>query len=207
MRMLPWLIVVGVLCSAFWFREQQHLAQQQVAALTDSLVYFQQNQPTTGQWWMPGLDSMVGPKQLELGDSLLEIHRIVWSLNTYYAFTIRQKKDSSVWLAYQHYRIKNPLTGYGRNKLLSAKTMSVSPADFSRFRQQLSQVPFFDATHHENMMCCWTTGSLDWEAEFQKEGHLSHATFCRQSVQFAEACETIMRLVDDPDLQQSLGHL
>jgi len=206
-RSIPWLIVAGLLFATFWCKKQQDLAQKKVSALTDTLVHFQQNQSTTGQWWVPGLDSIIGQKELELGDSLIEIHRIIWRLNTYYAFTIRQKKDSSVWLAYKHYSIKNPLTGYGRNQLLSEKTMLVSPVDFSRFRQQLSAVPFFDAAPNENMICCWTTGSLGWEARFQKEGHLSYFTFCRQSVQFAEACEMILRLVDDPDLQRPLGRL
>lgn len=173
MRFLPWLVILGLLFSTIWFRKQQDFTQKQLSALTDTLAFYQSYYHSSiNEWWVPELDSIIGPKPLVLGDSLLEIHRIIWTLSTIYSFTIKEKKDSTVWLDYKHYGIKNPLTGAGRTELISAKTISITKSDFQQFRQKLAAIPFLDATRNEDWTCCWVTGSLDWEANFKKEGHL-----------------------------------
>lgn len=206
MRILLYLLVAGLLFSTFWFKKQQELVQKQLDIANDTVTFFQLNYPKlTRNWPVKGLDSIVGPPQVELVDSLNEIHRILWSTSQVYAFTIEEKKDGAVWLKYRRFEVQNPLTKEGRTAILFAKNMLLPPDIFKQFRQNLMSISFFDATRDENYMCCFTTGTLTWEAKLQKEGYLKHSTYCRQSVQFAEAYETIMHLVDDPQLQQALS--
>ena len=206
MRILPWLAIIALLFSTFWFRKQQAMTQAQLNTLTDTLAYFRLNHPNlTEEWYISGLDSIIGPKPLELGDSLQEIHRILWTTSNAFSFLIKEKKNGSVWLDYRRFTIQNPLTKAGPIKVLSAKIIPVPIEAFNKFRQKLASISFFDATRHESYICCFATGSLGWDAKFQKEGRLKLAVSCRQSVQFAEACEMMMRLVDDPDLQHALA--
>ena len=205
MRFILSLLVATLLFFTFWFKRQQEVSQQHLLTVTDTLAYFRLHYPySVNDWAVQQVGAMAGPRQLILADSLQEIHRIIWTVRTAYFFLIKQKKDGTVWLEYKHYAVKNPLTGAGHIALLLTRTIPVPEEIFKQFRQKLSAISFLDATRNEEYPGCATTGSLTWEAKFQNGDLLKHATSCRQSVQFAEACETMMRIVGDPELQRLL---
>ncbi|MEO6760585.1 MAG: hypothetical protein ABIO24_14085 [Saprospiraceae bacterium] len=212
MRILPWLIGTGLLFSTFWFRKQQDAAQVKAAAVTeqleavmDSIIYFRAHHPRiTDNWRFQEMERLGFP--LELSDSVIEIHRIRWVPDQAFYFLIQVKRDSSVWLEYQHWTLVNlfKFTRESQFKVITAQTLPVSRETFDRFRQKLTDISFFDATKSTDYFSCFGTGSLQWEANIQNYGYLKKSTSCRQSVQLAEACEMIMRLVDDPVLQSHL---
>lgn len=204
MRIFLFLLISGLLCATFWFRRQEELTQKQLAASSDSLAQLILHYKTSGS--RPELDSITGPKPA-LNDTLIEVHRIVWRPSFMgFSFRIKETKAHNIWLEYKRFNLKNPLTGAGETKVYFTKTIPVPEETFNRFRRQLASVTFFDASVDEDdMMCCWATGSLEWDARFPNNQFLRHSTYCRQSVQFAEACEIIMRVVDDPELLGALG--
>jgi hypothetical protein len=178
--------------------EQQ---QQQIQLSNDTLQYFWKGQQ---KWGTPGAQQILGPRQLDLGDSLLEAHRIAWITSRVYCVQMLIRCDSMVWLIYKSGSLKNPLTKKGSDTIYFQQTKLLGPAVWIDFNNQLNQVNFLDATKHTQYFCCNVTGSIDWEAQYLNGPRRTHYTWCRQSVQFAEACESLFRYFDDPDLHRTL---
>jgi hypothetical protein len=205
------LAVLGLLGSTFWYKRAFERQQKQLALVSDTLSRLLLQQHDAADRWHSNdllatdMDKILGPKNLELGDSLLEIHRIRWATNELFAFLLRQYKSGEVTLDYRRFTLQNPLTKTGKTAVLASAHVTITAADFLRFRAKIAAIPFFDATHDNNPMCCLATGSLQWEARLSDHSQLKHHTTCRQSVQFSEACESIMRLAPDPVLMHALA--
>lgn len=203
-------LVVGLLGGTLWYKRAFDSRQQQLVMVTDTLSRLMLQQYDLADKWTSNdllntdLDRILGPKNLELGDSLLEIHRIRWTTNEAFAFLIRQYKSGDITLHYRRFTLQNPLTHVGKTAVLASENVTIPALDFQRFRTKMAAISFFDATRDDNPMCCFSTGTLNWEARLSEGAQLKHHTSCRQSREFSEACEYIMRLVHDPALQRAL---
>jgi hypothetical protein len=178
--------------------EKQQLLLHQTQ---DTLRYFWHNRM---DWVSPGVQKILGLRQLDLGDSLLEAHRIVWITNRVYCINLQVRCDSTVRLIYRSGRTQNPLTKEGRDTIFFQQTKLLGSEIWDDFRQKLAGINFLDATRSTQYLCCYTTGSLDWEAQYLDRTRRSHHVWCRQSTQFAAACESLFKHCNDPNLQSRI---
>jgi hypothetical protein len=68
----------------------------------------------------------------------------------------------------------------------------------------LTQSDLLDETRANNIMCCFGGGTLSWEAYLEDGNRHYFSTFCRESAQFTDGCEFMLRKVDDKDLKKIL---
>jgi hypothetical protein len=204
------LVFIG---TTFWYKHQYDTTNAKFEMVADSLEHYIYKEISDPIKWSEHLElnrdlnAIMGPKDQALGDSLLESHRIAWFASAAHVFQIHQKKDSSVHLIYRRFTLKNPLTQQGETAVQGTEHVLVPAPVFQKFKEKLAEISFLDASRNTDYLCCFNTGSLSWEARLNNNMILAHKTWCRQSVQFAEACETIMYLVKDANLQSALAHI
>ena len=155
-----------------------------------------------------GYEEIMGKRELALGDSLIERHRIGWCISEAMIVILEVKLDSSVRLIYRRAEVHNELLG-GKSglKLLREEVKMIPRGVLQEFHKKLAAVSFLDAVKNVDYMCCFSVGSIDWEAAYKNGERLKHGTWCRQSVQFASACEYLFQFVDDPVLKTHLKGL
>jgi hypothetical protein len=68
----------------------------------------------------------------------------------------------------------------------------------------LTQSDLLDETRANHIMCCFGDGTLSWEAYLEDGNRHYFSTFCRESAQFTDGCEFMLRKVDDKDLKKIL---
>lgn len=200
-------LIVVLLYASFWYKKQYEASQDQLAFATDTLAHLHYNYISEFNKWSdyPEIDhdikEILGPKNLEIGDTLIEIHRIIWTTSFIHSFLIQQNKNGTVILDYRKFTLQNPVTKIGKTEVLASERILVSEHFFQQFKEKLAAISFLDATQNEDPMCCFTSGLLRWEARLCDNLLHKHSTWCHQSVEFTEACEILMRLPKDPRLQ------
>jgi hypothetical protein len=184
--------ILALFASTFWYKSKYEESDKQISLLKDTL-HSQILEISKSSY-----DELFGiKKELGLGDTLIEAHRIIWFRYEICVLYLEMKKDSTVQMTYQRGTQKNKLTGYGSNYLLKQEKKVLNHAILLEFHKKLAKIQFLDAVKSTEYLCCYDSGHLKWEAIYPDYTRLQHSTSCHQSVQFASACEYLFQFVDD----------
>lgn len=202
--------------STFYYKDKSAFVQQQLAFTQDTLM---NTLSKNDDWVYLENAKLMGIGDLNLGDSLIELHSISWVNSKVFAVKVAVYLDSTVVLNYKRGELSTttetvPQKGKEQEKsrnrlklnLCANETKRLNYAQWQEFNQKMSKISFLDAAKNKNYMCCITTGTLKWEAIIAPDTQLKHATWCRQSVEFAEACEFVFQFFDDPKLNTALEY-
>ncbi|MFN4253743.1 MAG: hypothetical protein ACK4Q5_01910 [Saprospiraceae bacterium] len=190
--------IVGLGISTIHFQKRANYYQAQLEFAQDTLTNILSKDK---RWLNFNAFKMMDEREVGLGDSLIELHRIAWATSRLFVVQVEVYPDSTVCLRYKRGELD---IGNWEMKVLSSKNRKINWAQWQVFHQKISNVSFLDAVKNNNYMCCFLTGSLHWEAVSINSSRLEHSTRCRQSGQFAEACEYIFQFFDDPELEKAL---
>lgn len=188
--------------STFHYQKNANFYQKQLAFAHDTLTNILAKDE---RWISVEAFKLMGEKEVDLGDTLSEVHRFSWVTNQLFVVRVEVYPDNTVRLNFSSGGLQNTNDSEKLKLVLrSEKNREISWAQWQEFHQKISKVSFLDATKDENFMCCLTTGTLRWDAISVNSGRHGHSTWCRQSIQFAEACEYVFQFFDDPDLKRAL---
>jgi hypothetical protein len=204
MRKISIGIITLLALSTMWFGQKNSVLEKRIGLVSDTLnqIKFQELGRKNIGWVSPKLDSLLQESKLNVNDSIKEAHRITCYYGwRYFIIRFELKSDSSVDLICKNYTIKHPFTGEGRDSLLSVKKQKITSQILQNFKNRLSKVEFLDATFQKEIMCCFGGGGIRLESVYSSGQRNFYGTFCRTSKQFAEACEYMMRQVDNKELR------
>jgi hypothetical protein len=197
-------IIVLLALSTMWFGQKNSVLEKRLGLVTDTLnqIKIQQFSSKHIGYVSPKLDSLLHESRLNVNDSIKEAHRIMCNYGwRYFLIRFELKPDSTVDLICKNYTIRQPFTGEGSDSLLSVKKQKITSQTLQDFKNKLSKVEFLDATIQREIMCCFGGGGIKLESVYASEQRNFYSTFCRTSKQFAEACEYMMRQVDNKELR------
>jgi hypothetical protein len=139
-------------------------------------------------------------KYLETNDSVFEIHRIMQQIgNKTRLAKVECFKDSSIRLVYKLISVRNPLTGGGIDSLYETHTQRLEKLIWLEFKDKINKISSYDLTYWDGYLDCFG-GELAWEAVINQNTYF-FSTHCNQAPQFTEACEFLLRQVDDKEIQ------
>ena len=142
------------------------------------------------------------PQHLDLynNDTILEAHRIIQGFgNKARIFKVEILKDSTVRLTFKVVSINNPMTGVGIDSLYKSQVQMIDRKIWNDFKESFNKIEVYDVIYWNGMLDCFG-GELLWEATINNRTY-RFGTHCRQAPQFTDACELLMRHVQDKDLQ------
>jgi len=202
MKALSVVAILILLASTAWFGVKNAEMQRELETVRDTLgsLRIQQQIPSI---YNIGLQK-IGELNFDISDTVLEMHRIVGN-DSRQCFLLRIEVglDSSVHAVFKKFTLEHPLTKEGKDSVFLTTTPKINFADFQQFKAKLSQLEFTKAVVDDtNILCCFGGGTLSWEAVEKTGTRYRFSTFCRQSEQFAEACEFLLRHVGDDYLKQ-----
>lgn len=208
MKVIHFIPLLVLFCTTIWFGKQTITYKEQLAILSDTLSNIQKYEFDRG--YLSGipsqLESILQEKSLEKNDSVMEAHRIIATYNhTLYLFRVESLQNHTVWLMFKKCSEVNPLTGEGRNALLASSRQPLNGSILQSFKEKLEKIEFMDAASvNDNLQYCYDGGSIELQSVFPGDEKIRFRTYCRQSNQFAMACELLMRQVNDSELQKIL---
>jgi hypothetical protein len=201
-------ISVGIIAllalSTLWFGQKNSVLEKRIGLVSDTLnqikikeirrIYIGDDSPH--------IDSLLQESRLNINDSIKEAYRIVCNYG-WRQFLIRVElgNDNTVNLVCKQFTLKHPMTGEERDSLLSVQNKKIDYQILKNFKEKLLKVEFLDATVQKNIMCCFGGGGIQLESVYSSGQRNFYGTFCRTSKQFAEACEYMMRQVDNKELR------
>lgn len=110
------------------------------------------------------------------------------------------RRDSSISMTYKFATLKNINNNSGFDRLIKQSTQKLDKAIWNEFKEKLQSVDIYDAAYWNGYDDCMGE-SLDWEAVIGNK-HYQFSTACKHATKFAEACEFIMRQVNDEELKK-----
>ena len=152
------------------------------------------------------VDLFIKQNHLRFFYDSLEHHKIIVNFGQLF-FDIRFNllADSSVLATLAKYSEKNPLTGVGVDTIYYTSTKKFEYLILKDFKKRLSKINFINAIVDVNTMCCFSGGGIVLESVFSRTERIGFSTFCRESVEFAEACEFLMLQLNDDDLKKYIA--
>lgn len=207
MRTIALVALSLLLLSGLWLGQYTSALRREIGLQADSLAAIRQRdlaQQSRGHLSAPAA-ALLGEVPLQVDSLLREVHRISADyFNTLYLVRLELGRDSTLRLIFKKCTVLNPLTGEGKNEVLAHTEQQIDPAVLQTFSTQLAGIDFFNAAQSDDVFCCFGGGSLSLESVLSSGQRLWFSTYCRQSEQFAEACEYLLRQVPDPALQAAL---
>lgn len=139
----------------------------------------------------------------------VEVDRIIGNYGElFFMVRLERKQDGTITAVYKKARPLAPLNPGNFNTVglkVDSMKYQLDTMQFQAFKSRLQRVDFLNASMDANIMCCFGGGVLEWESITGNGPHHRFKTFCRQSTQFAEACEFLLKKINDPELQQVLS--
>ena len=182
--------------------------EKQVAAVSDTLAGQRLQQQAMQDAAIRNFFNLTGEWPLRKKTDVTEVHRIVANYDDgFFMLQCEQEKDGRVKAVLKKAKIKNPITQQQESAVFTRDSLlfELKPADFQLFKERMVGLVFTDETIENDIMCCFGGGTIDWEA-IPADGQRHHfRTFCRQSLRFAEACESLLLLTNDPQLKKILA--
>ncbi|HRI62241.1 MAG TPA: hypothetical protein PK228_21015 [Saprospiraceae bacterium] len=207
MRALSIIVLLALLAATFRFGYKNVELQRSLQAVSDTLLSQKIQQQFLTQKSFEEL-AKFGERELRKNDSTAETHRIIANYDISGLFLLRFELglDGSIRSVFRKVKIKRPLPSDLKKVefIIDSAAHDIKLRDIQRFKDKLSQANLLDATLENQLMCCFGGGSLTWEAELADGNRHTFSTYCRQSVQFTEACEFLLEQVDDADLKKTL---
>jgi hypothetical protein len=148
-----------------------------------------------------------GEYGIQKEDSITEVHRIIASYDVgFFLLRVERKKDNSIQSIFRKVKIKSPVYGDWKKAefVIDSARQDFKLIDIQHFKAMLTQTDLVDASRANDLMCCFGGGTLSWEAYLEDGNRHYFKTFCRESAQFTEACEFMLRKVNDEDLKKIL---
>ena len=207
MKIISLIFIAILLITTIWLGQKNFYLQKELVAKIDSLncvkeTLFQQRNQYAGY----PIDSILKEAYLQTNDSILETHRISANYgDKFFLIRLELMKDSAVLVTSKRLSVRNIATGEGKNELLSVKTQSIEYKVLQQFRNKLSKIEFLNLSLSGDYFCCFGGGGIGLESIYASGKKYNFSTFCRTSVQFAEACEFMMRQVNDEELKRILA--
>lgn len=206
MRALSIIVLLALLAATFRFGYKNVELQRTLQAVSDTLLSQKVQQEFMAQKSFEKL-AKFGENDLRKNDNTAEMHRIIANYDQgLFLLRFELGLDGSIRSMFRKVKVKRPLPSDFRKAefIIDSAAQDIKLRDIQRFKDKLSQVNLLDATLGNQLMCCFGGGSLTWEAELADGNRHSFSTYCRQSVQFTEACEFLLEQVDDTDLKETL---
>jgi hypothetical protein len=197
-------IIALLALSTMWFGQKNSVLEKRIGLVSDTLnqIKVQQFRNKHIGYVSPKLDSLLQESVLDISDTIKEIHRITCHYGwRHFLIRLELKHDSSVNLTCKRYEYKHPLTNQGIDSLYSVKFQKIDKAKLCNFIEKLSKIEFLGVTIEREIMCCFGGGGIQLESVYASGQRNFYGTFCRTSEQFAEACEYMMRQVDNDELR------
>ncbi|MGB5024236.1 MAG: hypothetical protein WBO44_02750 [Saprospiraceae bacterium] len=114
-------------------------------------------------------------------------------------------KDSSVNMTYKFATLKNLNDAKtGIDSLRKQTTQKLDKSIWLEFQEKLKEVNIYDLAYWNGSDDCFGI-SLSWKAAIGNNDY-RYSTNCEHAEIFTEACELIMRQVDDPEIQEMLDY-
>lgn len=207
---MRFLLVSGfllLLLSGLWLGKQTLSLRHDNRLLSDTLAAVRQShlaQQVRGHLLAP-VAELLDEAPLAVSKQVREVHRISADyFSTFYLVRLEGGPDSRWQLIFKKCTVQNPLTHEGKNEVLAHTRQPIDSSVVQTFASKLAGIDFWDAARVDDVFCCFGGGQLSLESVLPAGQRLWFSSYCRQSKQFAEACEYILRQVPDPDLQAAL---
>ncbi|MBK8483694.1 MAG: hypothetical protein IPL31_04960, partial [Saprospiraceae bacterium] len=135
---------------------------------------------------------------------ILEMHWITLILGWEVKFIkIESKMDSSINLTYKFATLKNLNDKSGIDSLRQESTQKIDKTVWLKFKEKMNNINIYDLTYWDGGGCIGN--SLKWEAAINNRDY-KYETNCGNALLFTEACEFMMRQVNDPGIQEMLDY-
>ncbi|MCC6462202.1 MAG: hypothetical protein IT260_17170 [Saprospiraceae bacterium] len=207
MRTIALIALFLLLVSGLWLGQYAGTLRREIRLQSDSLAAIRQRdlaQQSRGRLSAPAA-ALLGEAPLQVDSLLREVHRISADyFNTLYLVRLELGRDSTLRLIFKKCTVQHPLTGEGKYEVLAHTERVLDASVLQSFRTQLTGIDFLNAAQSDDVFCCFGGGTLSLESVLPSGKRLWFSTYCRQSEQFAEACEYVLRQVPDPTLQAAL---
>ncbi|MBK9726519.1 MAG: hypothetical protein IPO86_00210 [Saprospiraceae bacterium] len=147
------------------------------------------------------IEQLLEPRILRTNDSIYEVQRIIYGYsNDIKIIKVECFKDSSIKLIYKQGSLRNPITGVGTARLVKTQVQVLDKNVWMQFKSKFSKISCYDLTLWDGYLDC-IGPILEWDAKIGYESFRNSST-CGLAAQFTEACEFLMRQVNDKDLQE-----
>jgi hypothetical protein len=206
MKALSVIAILTLLASTAWFGVKNAESERELEAMRDTLGSLRIKQQTFFDNYDRDVFKRIGESNLSANDTLIETHRITFDNGRFCALLrLEVKPDNSLRTVFKKFTYKNPLTGEGKDSLHVVSNPKIDFTTLQQFKAKLTQLEFPAAAVDDNILCCFGGGTMTWEAVEKSGTRYRFSTYCRQSEQFAEACEFLLRQVDDDYLKQKFN--
>lgn len=203
MKALGVIAILILLASTAWFGVKNAEIQRELETMRDTLGSLRIQQQALFDNYDRDVFKRIGESYLTANDTTIEAHRITFDNGRICALLrLELRPDSFIRAVFKKFTYKNPLTGEGKDSLYVVSNPKIDFAVLQQFKAKLTQLEFPAAATDDNILCCFGGGTLSWEAVEKTGTRYRFSTFCRQSEQFAEACEFLLRHVGDDYLKQ-----
>lgn len=203
MKVLSIVAILILLASTTWLGVKNGETERELEAVRDTLGSLRIKQQALFDNYDRDVFKRIGESNLSANDTLIETHRITFDNGRFCVLLrLEVKPDNSLRTVFKKFTYKNPLTGEGKDSLYVVSNPKIDFAALQQFKAKLAQIEFPAAAVDDNILCCFGGGTMTWEAVEKTGTRYRFSTFCRQSEQFAEACEFLLRQAADDYFKQ-----
>lgn len=201
MKFLGIPLICFLVLFVFHLRRENTLLQKEISCLEGALLAANE----VASFRKSKYDGFLGEARLDTSATVREAYRIHANYgDMLFTFRIEERRDQSVFMTVKRFSFQNPLTKAGKDTLYSSITKRIDASGLAGFKERLSTLRFFDLTLENDKFCCFGGGSITLETIQADGSRYKYSTFCRQAKGFAEACEAMMRLSENAEIQRIL---
>ncbi len=206
MRIIGIIFLLALLVATFRLRVENQALKHSLEAVSDTLGSQRIQQQWLEESTLRLMQGWIEP-YLQKKEGVIELHRITAiSDGGFFLLQFELRQDRSIEAVFKKVMPEQPFPkDFSKIKFThDSAVITLNLIDFELFKDKINQIEFSNATISNHLMCCFGGGTLKWAAILADGNNRNFSTFCRQSAQFAEACEFMLKKVSDPDLTKML---